>query len=251
MDDRSTVKEGWMGKNWMEAAEQDGIPSAFVVGKEGKIVWIGHPMEDLEEVVGEVVADKFDPQAAAARKARQEADMAKMREAMNSVVQKMQSGKPKEALTELNKVLAENPQFESQLASFKFNLLLQADEPAAYPYARKLAEGQFKDNPAMLNQIAWTIVEDNGRITLKKPDYATAVFVAERAVTASKSEDPMILDTLGYALFKKGDVKKAIEIQEKAVKLLEDKQDIPEEARQEITDRLKMFKKKKAGSSES
>ena len=36
--------EGAMSRGWMQAAEQDGIPCAFIVGGDGKIYWIGLPM---------------------------------------------------------------------------------------------------------------------------------------------------------------------------------------------------------------
>lgn len=36
--------EGAMAKAWMTAAGQNGIPTAFIVGKDGKVAWIGHPM---------------------------------------------------------------------------------------------------------------------------------------------------------------------------------------------------------------
>lgn len=42
---------GAMAKSWMAAAGQDGIPTAFVVDKAGKIAWIGHPMDGLDEAV--------------------------------------------------------------------------------------------------------------------------------------------------------------------------------------------------------
>jgi thiol-disulfide isomerase/thioredoxin len=37
-----------MASDWMEAAGQNGIPTAFIV-KDGKIAWIGHPMNGLDE----------------------------------------------------------------------------------------------------------------------------------------------------------------------------------------------------------
>ncbi len=44
--------DGFMMKNWMEAAGARGIPSAFVVVK-GTVLWIGHPGElDLETLTG-------------------------------------------------------------------------------------------------------------------------------------------------------------------------------------------------------
>ncbi|HRT09981.1 MAG TPA: TlpA disulfide reductase family protein [Candidatus Paceibacterota bacterium] len=56
LDDKSANKEGKMAKSWMEAAGRNGIPSAFLVDKSGKIAWIGHPMQlkeaQIEKVLG-------------------------------------------------------------------------------------------------------------------------------------------------------------------------------------------------------
>lgn len=45
---------------YMRAFGVGGIPHAFVVNKEGKIVWHGHPMGDLRNVLTQVIAHKFD-----------------------------------------------------------------------------------------------------------------------------------------------------------------------------------------------
>ena len=42
--EKENGSEGAMAKTWMTAAGQDGIPTAFIINKEGKIAWIGHPM---------------------------------------------------------------------------------------------------------------------------------------------------------------------------------------------------------------
>src|SRR5262249_21930655 len=44
-----------MSRFWMEPAGQNGIPCAFVVGKDGKIAWIGHPMAGLDDAVKKAV----------------------------------------------------------------------------------------------------------------------------------------------------------------------------------------------------
>ena len=49
----------FMADSWMKAADQNGIPAAFLV-QQGKVVWIGHPMGGLEEALGEAVAGKLD-----------------------------------------------------------------------------------------------------------------------------------------------------------------------------------------------
>lgn len=52
-DDRDTDKA------YMEASGQDGIPCTFIVGKDGKVAWIGHPME-LDDVLPLVMDGKWD-----------------------------------------------------------------------------------------------------------------------------------------------------------------------------------------------
>ena len=49
---------------YMRAYGQNGIPTAFIVGKNGKVLWFGHPMGDLEAKLTEVLAGKYDLQAA-------------------------------------------------------------------------------------------------------------------------------------------------------------------------------------------
>jgi thiol-disulfide isomerase/thioredoxin len=65
---------GKMGEAYMKAFEQDGIPHAFVVDKESRIVWNGHPMSGLEQALEQLVAGKFDLEAAK-RAARAEQSM--------------------------------------------------------------------------------------------------------------------------------------------------------------------------------
>ncbi|MBL8821720.1 MAG: TlpA family protein disulfide reductase [Planctomycetia bacterium] len=53
--------DGHMAKNWLKAAGQNGIPCAFIVDKEGKIAWIGHPAQmakPLDNVVAGLPAVK-------------------------------------------------------------------------------------------------------------------------------------------------------------------------------------------------
>ena len=45
---------------YMEAFGIGGIPHAFIVDKQGNVVWNGHPMDGLEQALEELVAGKFD-----------------------------------------------------------------------------------------------------------------------------------------------------------------------------------------------
>jgi thiol-disulfide isomerase/thioredoxin len=53
--DEANPREGKMAQTWMRAAGQRGIPCAFIIDREGKIAWIGHPMtmdKPLEKAIG-------------------------------------------------------------------------------------------------------------------------------------------------------------------------------------------------------
>jgi thiol-disulfide isomerase/thioredoxin len=77
LDDKSSQKDGAMALTWMKAAGQNGIPTAFIINKQGRIAWIGHPMTLNEKLLDDVLSDNYDLTKAAAefeqaQKARQE-----------------------------------------------------------------------------------------------------------------------------------------------------------------------------------
>ena len=51
------------GKAYMQAAGQNGIPTAFVVGRDGHVEWIGHPMA-IDEPLKKIVAGEWDREQA-------------------------------------------------------------------------------------------------------------------------------------------------------------------------------------------
>lgn len=60
LDQMSGSGQSSMAKMWLEAAGLNSIPSAFLVGKDGRLVWIGHPNELKETMIEEALADKAD-----------------------------------------------------------------------------------------------------------------------------------------------------------------------------------------------
>jgi peroxiredoxin len=52
--------EGKTGQAYMAAFGVSGIPHAFVVDREGRIAWHGHPMSGLEQVLDRLAANTFD-----------------------------------------------------------------------------------------------------------------------------------------------------------------------------------------------
>jgi len=241
-------KDDVMAKTWMEAAAQDGIPTAFVVDKDGKIAWIGHPMGGLDEALGKIIAGKYDRAAAAQamkterdERAKEQAQQEKMNTLFCPVMALAKEKKFSEAVSTMDTILAANPDYVGPTAYLRYNLLLSYDEAAAQAYAVKMAGGEWKSNAGVLNAIAWGIVADDTKI--KAPNYAAAVTLAEAAAAASGNKEPEILDTLAVAYDKHGDIDKAIDTEAKAVSLL--KADADPAMVKDLKERLAGFKAKK------
>jgi thiol-disulfide isomerase/thioredoxin len=211
MDNVADGGRGKMAETWLAAAGQEGIPASFVVDKQGKIAWIGHPMA-LEPVLKQVVAGTFDPKKAA------NADAAKQeigQRYMTAVQGKNWDG----ALAALEEIEQADPSVADQLIGERFNLYLQKkDYDNAYKQA-ELAGRAYNDNAEALNAVAWTIVDMPG---IERRDYDLAQKLAERAVEVTKGEEPAVLDTLAHVHYEKKDLDKAIEYQQKAVEKAEE-----------------------------
>jgi len=48
--------KGAVASGYMDAFGVDTIPTAFVVGADGKLAWVGHPMDDMETVLEQALA---------------------------------------------------------------------------------------------------------------------------------------------------------------------------------------------------
>lgn len=228
---------------WMKAAKQNGIPTAFVVDQTGTVVWIGHPMSELDETVDAVIQGTFDPKAAAEAAAAEAAMDEEMEKLMEPLGEALSNNDHAKVVAETDKILASKPELAPMLAPVRFGSLLRTDEKKGYAYAAELAEGLFKDNPMALNNLAWEIAHD-AFDELEKPDLDLALKIAIQADKGSEGKSPYIVDTLAYVYWKKGDVKKAVEFQTKAVKLAKEDPEFDKITLGEMEERLKEFKSK-------
>ena len=87
------------------------------------------------------------------------------------------------------------------------------DQPAAYAVARKLLDGELKDNPNALYMIARDLTDPPGP---KTKDRDLAMAICQRAVELSPN-NPSHLATLAEAYAGKADYAKAIETMELAL----------------------------------
>jgi thiol-disulfide isomerase/thioredoxin len=203
-------------QSYMEAAGQNGIPTAFIVGKKGLVEWIGHPME-MDEPLEQVVADKWDRMA---YQKKMEAEQA-AQQALQAVFARLQAGDFEEALKMLDKVIADTPDkvMAAQMQGLKLNVMMQtgAEEKDVIPVAKAVLES-MADQPMVVNNIAWMVAEqaEEGFFTDKAFLTEVAVISEKAAAAVGADEDWQIWDTAGHLYFSAGNLDKAIEAQKKA-----------------------------------
>lgn len=221
---------GFMAKNWMEAAGQDSIPTAFVIDKERNVAWIGHPMM-LDGVLEKVVAGKFDAKQAAKEQADQRAEEQKRMDAVqNSPVVKqirkigdlLKAKNYPEALKEIDVLepmdASPLPIKPKEVATFmRLQVYTENGDSDAFYKTAEIALDLLKTNDQGLNQIAWVIVDPASKLARK--DYDFALKVALQANELSKYKDSNELDTLAWAYFGKGDKANAIKWEKEAIAL--------------------------------
>ncbi|HPC95262.1 MAG TPA: redoxin domain-containing protein [Sedimentisphaerales bacterium] len=178
--------EGQVSKGYMEAFGIEGIPHAFIVGKDGVVLWNGHPMDAMDEVLQQIVAGQFDHVAYARQKAAREAEEARLLQRYKDYFAKVIANSD------------EAPSIGRQL----------------------VAESS---DAGMLNSLSWTILT---RVPDERRDLELARDAAAKAVKLTQENEPAILDTYALALYELGRkyVAQAVTIQKKAVELTDNPQ---------------------------
>ena len=220
LDDKSTDKKGAMATTWMAAANQNGIPTAFIVNKHGIIAWIGHPMTLTDDVLGQILADKFDTAAFARQYEKEQQEQRQVNERYKKLATAMKEKNWDAADAAVAELEKSNPAgADIQFSGTRLEILLgRKDYDGACKLVKSLSDGH-PNNAMLQNELAWTLVTTKG---LDNRCLALAKTVAERASTAAGEKEPGILDTLARAQFMTGLTNEAVATEQKAVDLAPD-----------------------------
>lgn len=191
---------------YMRAAGQSGIPTAFIVGRDGRIEWIGHPMT-MDEPLAKIVANEWDRDAALAD-FRREAAIKALVQQLNGLVRVREWDAALAMIDE-----AEQRQGSSyRLTALKMSVLRLADRKDELAVVEDRYVEQSWDDAQALNQFAWRLAIGRGERNL-----AVAHKAAVRGVELTERKDASLLDTLARVCFAQGDLPQAIEWQKLAV----------------------------------
>ena len=215
-DDTSKDEKGFMAANWMAAADQNGIPCAFVISKDTKIAWIGHPAELTAVMLKQVSDGTFDTAKAAEMQAKAEADQAARQEIGKKLGAAFGKKDWDAAKTVVDDAEKEHPELAEQLIGIRFQIAQRKeDSDEVIKQAKRMLAAPIGDNPQALNQLAWAIGGD-----MKNPSpeaLEIAAGAVNKAVEKTKGEEAAVLDTLARIQFRQGKKEEAIKTQEQAV----------------------------------
>jgi len=159
---------------------------------------------------------------------------------MQAIIQRIgtldRSASEKERLAVIDRAIQDHPEFEDVLGYQKYLFMFQAGNKAASAYGNALVDGARSKDADALNHVSWMNIDPDSKVDDSRRDYQLALKAAIRANDLTKGENGAILDTLALAYFHTGEPSKALEAQEKAIKLIGD--DDPG-----LRDRLKRYRK--------
>jgi len=173
-------------KAYMEAFGTDAIPNAFIVSRDGRILWFGHPADALEKALEEILAGTYDLE-----KAKKET-LAKMR---------------------IEKAERLIPVYQHLTTNTDEEVLIKAVSSRILYYA--------KDNAGFLEAFAQLILMYP---EISRWGKDTAMKSIKTAIELSKEQEPSILATYALALFEDGKLGEAIQYQKKAIALCGDEE---------------------------
>lgn len=170
---------------YMNASGQMGIPTSFIVDRQGKIAWIGSPYS-MDRVLEDVVAGRFDIE-----KAKTEAQ-------------------------------AEEKFFSTQYTELLL-AMQSANWDKCVAIGRMVADPNTKISEALKSQIlhslAWAMLDHE---QADRKYFKEALHLAKAAFEVCGCEEASIIDTYARALFDNGQPREAVKYQQKAVELATD-----------------------------
>jgi len=195
----TTDPDGSVKFDFMAAAGQSGIPTAFLVGKTGQIEWIGHPME-LDVPLKRVVKDAWDREAFL-KEFRKKQERAIV---MASLRKKMQKGDLEGALKVLEEAKKAADGDEESVAGYEqLSFRLKATSALQKIQAGELEEGlagldQLLTTADPAQKMQLTTMKLTALLKAEKYDDAATVLTG---ITESKDVTPVMLNQLAWGVY--------------------------------------------------
>jgi hypothetical protein len=190
-----------------------GIPTAFIINRDGVIAWIGHPMGLEDAVLDEIVSGQQDLAKAKADYQKNLTTDAQFQELQGTLNSSIKQKKWNDAQAALDKIQVLIPRMTNGFSVQRLKILLgRKNIDEAIQFADSLGNAHPADD-WWQNELAWTIA------TSEPPDQrclTLAETLAQRAVDLTQGTNSAPLDTLARVQFMLSENAEAIATEEKA-----------------------------------
>lgn len=217
--------DGSVSEAYLIAAGEEGIPTAFVVGKTGLIEWIGHPME-LNDVLEQIVEDKWDRAAFAEARKNNRNQMEEKYDALIEMFEQAselaEGGDIEEALAVLDEAVQEekDEQWKEILVNARLQFVIAYVGGKEGLKALETLVQQSADDPEEIGSLVLLICD----VHTERPQEEEMLQLARKTAEASIQDNQDVIELqygLGRILFLTGELDKSLAALEKTVKLLD------------------------------
>lgn len=142
----TTEDSNFVDVDWMLSTGERGIPKSFIIDREGRLAWIGHPSE-IEKVLPDIINNTWDVAAELSKRISnrklQILDDSLYYDLINYLPNRYKpndKGQPDSALAVINKALVEEPKlkYAPHIAYNTFWGLFKTNREKAYVYGKEL-----------------------------------------------------------------------------------------------------------------
>ncbi|MBI4716743.1 MAG: TlpA family protein disulfide reductase [Planctomycetes bacterium] len=207
---------------YLAASGVAGIPYAYLVGKDGSVVWHGSPLEPtLPDIVEQILTGKYD-MSAAKKAAEVETEVNRRIEELQM---RAQAGQWSAVWDSLVGILKIDP---SHTEALDMLLRLYANETQTSKAFREWATGHIaanRSNTRAMQRFA-AVLCLNDDLATRAPDLA--IEAARAAYESGNPRDASVIATYALAVYEVGALDRAIALQEEAVSAAGDERETKE-----------------------
>lgn len=215
---------------WMDASENDGVPTAFVVYR-GRVLYIGHPLTDrCAATIDEALAGTFDLETAAARYTSRLREQRRF----DAAAGLFDVGKVDDAVAALDALVTDAPSWDRTATFEKFQRLWHAGRHAAAMDLADRIVGEMDYSAGALGIVASRTLEAPG--DHQSRGVAIAFRAATKAIEKNQGNQPGPFATLAAVHWKRGQRDEAVLWQGRAVEAS------PPEYRESFEAQLQQYK---------
>jgi len=204
-------------KAWGKLVGLRSVPRVVIIDNKGLIAWSGHPFDGVDIALEAILARD---EAALTELVAVRTELNEHANELAATITK--SWKYKwwsKAPDQIDELVALDERMFGTWAGRKYEaLVLGGKRDVAASYGREILDQELVTCEAILNELAWFIVDPKGNVEDEDRDVELAMRTARWANELSGGRDAAVLDTLARAHYASGDVQGAVSFQQQAVK---------------------------------